>query len=90
MIPLLAIPLYSWRIIYSPVFFTESLTHIVLTIMVIIAFLAYIRLVMIPINWYLEAKADRIAVRFARKKNIKSTLLTIAKKGKLGMPSETH
>ncbi len=90
MIPLLAIPLYSWRIIYSPIFLTESLTHIIITIMVIIAFLAYITLVMIPISWYLEARADRIAARFAGKKNIKSALLTIAKKEKLGMPSETH
>lgn len=90
MIPLLAIPLYGWSKLYSPIFFTESLTHIVLAIMVSIAFLAYMRLVMIPINWLIEARADRIAARFAGNRNIKSALLTLANKEKLEKSSETH
>jgi len=89
-IPLLAIPLNSWSRLCSPIFFTESLTHIIVTIMVNIALLAYIMLIMIPVNWYSEVRADRIAARFAGKENIKSALLTLAKKEKLGMPSETH
>lgn len=61
-----------------------------LTIMVGIALLAYMTIVMTPINWYLEVRADRIAARFTGKKNIKSALLTFANKEKLGMSSETH
>jgi len=56
-IPLLAVPLYSWSRLYSPIFFTESLTQIILTVMLNIALLAFVMLATIPINWYLELRA---------------------------------
>lgn len=89
-IPLLAVPLYSWLRISSPIFFSESLTQIILIVMLNIAMLAYIMLVTIPINWYLEVRADRIAARFIGKEHIKSALLKLGNKKNLGEPSETH
>jgi len=88
--PLLAIPLYSWWRISSPIFFTEWLTHIIITIMLFIGLLAYISMVMIPINWYLEVGADGTAARFAGKNNIKSALLNLVDKEKHEVQSETH
>ena len=58
--------------------------------MITIAFLAYMTLVLIPINWKLEMRADAAAARFAGKDNIKSALLSIAKQDGLEVQSETH
>lgn len=88
--PLLAVLLFSWSRLYSPIFFTESITQIILTIMMNIAMLAFVMLAMIPINWYIELEADRIAARCAGKENIKSALLKLANKKNLKEPSETH
>jgi len=90
MILLLLIPWYSWSKLYSPIFFTESLTQLVLTVMVSIAFLAYMTLAMVPINWYLEVRADRIAARFVGKEHIRSALLALGRKENLDEPSEDH
>lgn len=90
MVPLLAIPLYSWWELTSPIFFTEQVTHIMITIMVAMALLAYIRVVMVPVNWLLEAGADKIAAKFVGKENIKSALLALASKEEYDTSSETH
>lgn len=90
MFPLLLIPWYSWSRLTSPIFFTESLTYIIITVMLGISFLAYTVLVMIPINWYLEVRADRIAARFVGKESIKSALLALVSKENLLEPSEDH
>lgn len=90
MVLLLLIPWYSWSRLYSPIFFTESLTQIMLTVMVGIAFLAYMTFAMIPVNWYLEARADRIAANFVGKEHIKSALLALTSKENLEEPSEDH
>ena len=89
-IPLLAVPLYSWLRLSSPIFFSESITQIILMVMLNIAMLAFIMLVTIPINWYLEVRADRIAARFVGKEYIKSALLKLANKKNLKEQSETH
>jgi len=89
-IPLLALPLFSWSKLYSPIFLTESLTQIILTVMLNIALLAFFILVTIPVNWYLELRADRIAARFEGKENIKSALMKLGNKKNLKEPSETH
>lgn len=90
MVLLLLIPWYSWSKLYSPIFFTESLTQIMLTVMVSIAFLAYMTFAMIPVNWYLEIRADRIAARFVGKEHIRSALLALGSSQKLDEPSEDH
>lgn len=90
MVLLLLIPWYSWSRLYSPIFFTESLTQIMLTIMVSIAFMAYMAFAMMPVNWYLEARADRIAARFVGKEHIKSALLALGQRENLDEPSEDH
>lgn len=90
MVLLLLIPWYSWSKLYSPIFFTESLTQIMLTVMVSIAFLAYMTFVMIPVNWYLEIRADRIAARLVGKEHIKSALLSFGRSQNLDEPSEDH
>ena len=88
--PLLLIPWYSWSKLYSPIFFSESITQIILTVMVSIAFLAYVMVIMIPINWYLEVRADRIAARFVGKESIKSALLALSNRENLEESSESH
>jgi len=90
MIPFLAVPLYSWSEIHSPIFFTESVTQIMLAIMVNIAFLAYTTTIMIPINWYTEVRADRIATNFVGRESIKSALLALVDKENIDEPSEDH
>ena len=89
-IPLLAIAMYSWSKLYSPIFFTESFTQIVLTVMVNIGLLAFMLVIMIIPNWILEFKADKAAAKFAGKENIKSALLKLVDKENLEEPSETH
>lgn len=87
---LLAIPLWSWRRIYSPTFISEDFTQLMLTIMINIALLAYSIMVMIPVNWYLEIRADRIAVEVAGKASLISALLAITSIEGFELPSEGH
>lgn len=55
-----------------------------------IAFSAYIVIVMIPVSWTLETRADRIAARFTGKENITSALHVLAHKQKADESSEDH
>jgi len=87
---LLAVLFYGWSRMSSPIFFSESVTQLVLTAMLNIALLAFMTVVMIPINWYVEFDADRTAVELAGNANIKSALLKIANERSLKEPSETH
>lgn len=89
-IPLLAVPFYAWSRLSSPIFFSEWLTQAILIAMLNIALLAFVMLVVIPLNWYLEVRADRIAARFMGKENIKSALLKLVNKKDLKEASETH
>jgi len=88
--PLLSVPLFIWSRLSSPIFFSESLTQLILVVMWNIAALAYVVLVAIPVNWYLELRADRAAAKFVGKEHIKSALLKLGKKKSLKEPSETH
>jgi len=88
--PLLAVPLYGWSRLSSPIFFSELLTQVMLVVMLNIAMLAYILLAAIPVNWYFEARADRISARYLGKESIKSALLKFGKKKNLKESSETH
>ncbi|MFQ6065373.1 MAG: M48 family metalloprotease, partial [Candidatus Bathyarchaeia archaeon] len=90
MIPLLLLPFYAWWQLTTPIFFTEQVTHIMVTIMVAIAFLVYIRTVMIPVNWVLEAGADKIGAKFVGKENMISALLALGSKEEYDESSETH
>jgi Zn-dependent protease with chaperone function len=88
--PLLVVPLYGWSMLSSPIFFSELLTQMMLAVMLNIAMLAYVMLAAIPVNWYLEVRADRISARYLGKESIKSALLKFGKKKNLKEPSETH
>lgn len=90
MILFLVFAMYSWSRLYSPIFFTESFTQIVLTVMINIGLLAFMLVTMIVPNWILEFKADRTAAKFAGKENIKSALLKLVDKENYEEPSETH
>lgn len=56
----------------------------------LIALFAYTYVMMIPINWWLETRADKIAAKYVGKKHIKSALFILAGKKNLNEPSETH
>lgn len=90
MVPFLLFVSYSWSKLTSPIFFTESFTLILLTIMVNIGTLAFILVVMIVPNWFLEFKADELAAKFAGKENIKSALRKLVNKEDHEKSSETH
>jgi len=92
MLPMLAFPLYSWQTIYSPTFVSEQFTQVLIVAMMNIAMLAYIVIVMIPINWYLEVRADRIAAKSTSKKAIRAALLALSSRNKSNPqePSEDH
>jgi Zn-dependent protease with chaperone function len=55
-----------------------------------IAMLAYILAILLPINWYLELRADRTAAKYVGKDQIKSALLKLVNKESQNEPSETH
>lgn len=58
--------------------------------MLAIAFLAYLLVILTPINWYLELRADRIAKEFVGKEFMQSALLKLSEKTDRNEPSETH
>jgi len=89
-IPFLVILMLSWLRFNSPIFFSESITRIILTIILNIAGLAFLLLVMIPINWYTEFDADKFAANLVGKDHIRSALLKIVDKETIEEPSETH
>jgi len=90
LVPLLAVLMLSWSKLYSPIFFSESLTQIILTVMLNISVLAFLLMVMIPINWYIEQDADRFAAKLVGKEYLKSALLKFADGKNFEEPSETH
>jgi len=85
-IPFLVILMLSWLRFNPPIFFSESITRIILNI----AGLAFLLLVMIPINWYIEFDADKFAANLVGKDHIRSALLKIVDKETIEEPSETH
>jgi len=90
MIPFLLFLSYNWSKLTSPIFFTESFTLILLTMMMNIGALAFILVVMIIPNWFLEFKADEFAAKSAGKENIKSVLRKLVNKEDHEKSSETH
>lgn len=88
--PLLMVPVYGWSRLSSPIFFSESLTQMMLIVMMNVAMLAYVVLAAMPVNWYLELRADRISARYLGKESIKSALLKLGEKRKPKESSETH
>jgi Zn-dependent protease with chaperone function len=87
---LFTVLMLSWSKLYSPIFFSEPMTQIILTVMLNISVLAFVFLVMIPINWYIELDADRFAAELVGKEHIKSALLKFANGKSFEEPSETH
>jgi len=88
--PLLAVLLWSWSRFNSPVFFSESITQIILTTMLYISVLAFQFMAIIPINWYVEQDADRFAAKLIGKEHMTSALLKFANGRNFEEPSETH
>lgn len=87
---LLAPPLWSWTRLYWPIIINEYVTQLMLNIMINITSLAYLMVVMLPLNWYLELRADRVAVEIAGKAGIISALLAIVNREKFELASEDH
>ena len=54
------------------------------------ALLFFIILAMIPVNWYLEVRADRIAEKTAGKSALISAFLKLVNREKFEEPSENH
>jgi len=91
-LPLCGVILYIFSRMRIPIILTMPLTQFILTVMFNIAGLAFILVATIPINWYLEFRADRIAAKFVGREYIKSALTKLAKNmnHKVDEPSETH
>jgi Zn-dependent protease with chaperone function len=52
--------------------------------------LAYMVLAIVPIQWELERRADRMAIKYVGKEAIKSALLALEERERMDEPSETH
>jgi Zn-dependent protease with chaperone function len=91
-LPLFGLTLYIFSRMRMPIILTMPLTQFIMTVMLNIAGLAFILVATIPINWYLEFRADRIAAKFVGREYIKSALTKLAKNmnHKVDEPSETH
>jgi len=89
-LPLQVIGSFSLLHLTSPIFVSESFTQTVLTIMISIGLLAYMMLVMIPINWFIEYTADETAAKYCGKENIANALLNLTDEDELDHLSETH
>lgn len=55
-----------------------------------IGLIAYMMVALIPIQWLIEARADRAAAKYVSKESIKEALLAIAEKHNLNEYSESH
>lgn len=75
-LPIVALALFSWSNLPP--------------IMSSIALLAYTMVVMTPINWHFEYKADKFAKNILGKDSIKLALLHLGRKEKIDEPSEFH
>jgi STE24 endopeptidase len=89
-LPLTLVPLYSWSKISVPIIISEQFTQIMVILMGNIAMLAYVMMILLPINWYLELRADRVAAKYIGKEPIKSALLKLSNRKNRNEPSETH
>ena len=90
-ITVLTIPALTWSNNYSaPILLSGFFTGTLVLIMKEIALFAFSILALIPFNWYLELRADRIAAKFVGKDQIKSALLNLSSKKNLHEHSETH
>jgi Zn-dependent protease with chaperone function len=59
-------------------------------ILVELGLISYMMVVLVPIQWVIERRADRAAAKYVGKESIKSALLAIADKDRLDEPSESH
>jgi len=75
-LPVVALALFSWSNLPP--------------IMSSIALLPYTMVVMTPINWHFEYKADKFARGILGKESIKLALLYLCRKEKIDEPSESH
>ncbi len=79
-----------WSRFSSPIFFSETVTQIILAAIWNIVGFAFLLIVLIPINWLVELDADKFAAKLVGKEHIKSALLQLVDVDKLEEPSETH
>jgi Zn-dependent protease with chaperone function len=79
-----------WSRFSSPIFFSETVTQIILAVILNIAGFAFLLVFLIPINWLVELDADKFAAKLVDKEHIKSALLKLVDVDKLEEPSETH
>jgi len=79
-----------WSRFSSPIFFSETVTQIILAVILNIAGFAFLLVFLIPINWLVELDADKFAAKLVGKEHIKSALLKLVDVDKLEEPSETH
>lgn len=90
LVPFLALLMLSWSNLYVPIFVSEPITQIILTVMLNISSLAFLLMVLIPINWYIEQDADKFAAKLVGKEHIRSALLNFVDGKNFEEPSETH
>jgi Zn-dependent protease with chaperone function len=55
-----------------------------------VGLIAYTMVALVPIQWLIEARADKAAAKYVGKEAIKSALLAITEKDKIDEPSESH
>jgi Zn-dependent protease with chaperone function len=84
------LPVLSWSAFKVPILLNETFTQTLFQIMMNISLLAFMMVIMIPANWYLEIKADAAAARFVGKEHIRSALLKLTTKETMKQNSETH
>lgn len=91
-LPLIVTGILMFSPLRIPIILTMPITQILMSVMLNIAMLAFVMMTTIPINWYLEFRADRIAAKFVGKEQLKSALLKMAKSINIDVnePSETH
>lgn len=87
---LLLVPIYGWWAITMPIFWSEFLTNIIVQVMLAIALIVFIIIAMIPVNWKLEERADRVAKEFVGRHAMESALLNIRDEDEYDVLSETH
>ena len=90
MLGVMAAVIVEWSRFTSPILLNETITQILFTAMMNVSLLAFLVVVMIPLSWIAELKADEAAARFAGKENIRSALLKLTKPEQTGQPCETH
>lgn len=87
--------LWIWLGLRWPIIISEFVTQAVLNTMINIALLSYLIAMMVLPNWYMEIRADRIAIETAPnpisgKASLISALLAIVKKEGFQVASEDH